>query len=113
MVALDTGATANLVSFERLENHKSIVGKRGLRRKSSHTASARFKFGDGRRGEVRYAAEITVGTAACKDTLAAFASLADIPALLREGALEALVGQLDFASGVSTVRDNGLEIPGK
>ena len=63
-----------------------------------YTAPARFKFGDGREGEVKHATDIKVGVAACKGAFTAFAPDADIPDLLREGAWEALGGQLNFDS---------------
>ena len=43
---------------------------------------ARFKFGDGRVGEVRYAADIKVGIAERGGAFTAFVLVADIPALL-------------------------------
>ena len=51
---------------------------------------ARFKFGDGRVGEVMYAADIKVGIAECGGAFAAFVLVADIPALPRKAALEAI-----------------------
>ena len=62
-----------------------------------YPSAARFQFGDGRIGEVQYAANVTVGIAGRKGTFTAFAMDAEIPALLRKGALEALGAQLDFA----------------
>ena len=51
---------------------------------------ARCKFGDGRAGEVKHAAEIKVGIARRRGASAAFVSEAAIPALLRKGAFEVL-----------------------
>ena len=57
MVVFDTGAADNLACFRWLGNRNLLVGKHGFTR-----ASAAF-FGDGRVGEVRSAADITVGSA--------------------------------------------------
>ena len=62
---------------------------------STYPASARFKFGDGRLGRVRFVADVAVGTAGRKRALAAFALEADNPACLRIGALVALGGACD------------------
>ena len=56
----------------------------GLPRVLTFLSRARFKFVGGRIGEVRLAADITEGN------LAACLLDADIPALLRNGALEPL-----------------------
>ena len=72
---------------------------------------ARFKFGDGRVGEVKFAADIEVGAPSSRGTFGAFLLEADNPALLRKGALEALGGQLDFARDVSAVRNHGVNFP--
>ena len=61
-----------------------------------YPSSARFKFGDGRIGEVNREADIKVGIAGHKGAFTAFALDAEIPSLLRKGALEALGAQLDF-----------------
>ena len=92
LVALDSGAAANLVCFKRSENRNLLLGKQGLPRISTDPAGARFKFGDGRLREVRFVADVTVGDAGCQGALAAFALGADIPALLPKGALGALEG---------------------
>ena len=62
-------------------------------------------------GGVCHAADITVGIAGSKGTFTAFVLDADIPALLRKGALEALAGQLDFARNALTLGSRGVEIP--
>ena len=61
VVALNTGAPANSVCCELLGNHFLLVGKQGLPRVSTYPS--RFRFGDGRIGGVRYAADITAGIA--------------------------------------------------
>ena len=72
---------------------------------------ARFKFGDGRVGEVKHAADIKVGSAGRKGAFTAFVLDADIPALLRKGVLEALGGQLDFDRGIMAIRKRGVDDP--
>ena len=97
VVVLDTGATANL--------------EKGRRKVSTYTSSARFRFGGGRRGEVRRAADILVGIAGNKGKITAFALGADIPALLGRGAMGALRGQLDFPRDALALRRRGAAIP--
>ena len=87
VVVLETGATANLVCFRWLSHRNSRLEKKGFPRVMTYPAQARFKFGDGRTGCVCFAADITVGIAVAKGTFTALASDADIPALLRRGAL--------------------------
>ena len=82
MVILDTGATAILVRFRWLNRHNSTSGKVGLPRVSIYPAQARIKFGNGRTGDVRFAADMTAGIAGAKGNFTAFAPGADIPALV-------------------------------
>ena len=57
VVVRETGVAANLVCLRLLGNRNPPSGKRGLQRKSTNPASARFKFGDGRLGKGSFAAE--------------------------------------------------------
>ena len=57
---------------------------------ATYPACVRFKFGDGRLGEVPCAAGIPVGIAGSRGKFTASASAAEIPALLRKGGLEGL-----------------------
>ena len=91
VVVLDTGAAANLVCFRSLAHHNRILERRGIPRVTTYPSQARFRFGDGRLGEVRHAAAISVG-------FTAFVLGGGVPALLRKGAMEALGGQLDFCA---------------
>ena len=111
VVFLGTGAADKLVRFKSLRNRNSLVGKQWLHRVSTYTPSARLKFSNGRLGEARNAADITVGVAGCGGALTAFASEVDIPALLCRGDSEALWGQLDFTSDVLTIRNRGVGAP--
>ena len=63
------------------------MGKLGLPRIATFPARARFEFGGARRGDVRSATDITAGNAGAKGNSAAIAVDADIPVLLRKGAL--------------------------
>ena len=62
---------------------------------------------------VRFAADTPVGISGCRRKFTAFALEAEIPALSREGATEALGGQLDFSRDVLTLRKQGADIPPK
>ena len=76
-----------------------------------YPATARFKFGGGRVGEVKRAADIKVGTAGRRGAFTAFAPDADIPAVLRKGALELLGGRLDFERDIVTNRRREANVP--
>ena len=108
---LDTGATANLAFSRRLARHNRILDRYGIERVFTCSSKATFRLGGRRLGEVRHAADIPVGIAGNKGKFAAFALNADIPALLRKGAMEALGGQLDFLRGSLVLRRQGVEIP--
>ena len=62
-------------------------------------------------GDVRFAADITVGVAVAKGDFAAFVLDADIPALLRSGALGSVGGQPEFYRDTHTSGLRGLELP--
>ena len=113
VVVLETGAAANMARFRRLGNRKFLLGEKGSSRISTYPARARYKIGDGRPGAVRSATGIALGNAARGGTPATFALEADIPALLREGALGALGGQSDSACDVSTFWGRVAEMPSK
>ena len=94
---LGTGATANLALFRWHERHNRLLERKGRRKVSTYPSSTRFRFGGGRLGEVRHAADIPEGIAENKGKFTALAPDADIPALLRKGAMEAPGGQKDFS----------------
>ena len=83
-VILNTGATANLVRFRWLAHRSSLLGNMCLPRVTTYPAWARFKFGDGRMGDVRFAADITAGTAGARGNFAASALDADSTAFVLE-----------------------------
>ena len=76
-----------------------------------YSSSARFKFGHGRVGQVKHAADIKVGPTGRMGTFTAFVLDADIPGLLRKGTLEALGGQLDFVRDVLSIQTHGVNVP--
>ena len=92
-------------------NHNSHLQEPGIPKVSADPTAARFEFGDGRVRDVRRAAEIKVGNAGHIRALIAFALEADIPALLRNGAPEALDGPLDFIRHVLTIRNHEVDTP--
>ena len=91
-----TGVQANLVCFKRSGYHNSVLKKWRSALAQPYFARARFKFGDGRPGEVRYAAGSPVGIAGGPGKFADFLLQAEIPALLRKGALRAAGWDTDF-----------------
>ena len=91
----DTGATANLVRFRWLKPHNRLSVKKRRQKVSTCPRAGRHRFGDARHGDARRAADIPAGIAGNQGKLATFVLDADIPSLLRKGALEALGGQLD------------------
>ena len=95
MIVLDTGATANVVPFSWPGRRNRILEQHGIPK----VAKARFSFGDGRLREVRHAADVPVGIAGNRGMFTAFALEAEIPALLREGVMEALGGKSNFLRG--------------
>ena len=80
MAAFDSGATAHSVCFRWFERHKRLLVKEERQKISAFPASALFRFGDGRLGEARHAAHISVGIAGNKGKFTAFATCAEIPA---------------------------------
>ena len=66
VVVLDTGATANLICFRWLDHHNTILQQWGLEKVTPYRAHATFRFGDGRTGDVGFAADVTVGLAGAK-----------------------------------------------
>ena len=109
MVALDSGATANLDCFDLLSRHNSVLWKWGIPPAQPYPARGRFKFGNGRLREVRFSASIPVGMSGGRGRSRAFALGAHVPALLRKGALEALGARLDLPRNVLTLNNLGVD----
>ena len=78
---------------------------------SGRTWDSEGRFGNGRLGGVRRAADITAGIAGNSGAFAEFVLDKDILALLRKGATEALGGQLDLLRGSFVLRRQGVKIP--
>ena len=110
-VVLDTGAAANLVCYNWLDNHNLFLGLQGLVKAVPYPSNARFEFGDGRIGEVKHVADIKVGIAGCKGASTAFVLGAEIPALLGKGASEALGAQLGFEEDTLSLLRRGVRVP--
>ena len=72
---------------------------------------AKFKFGIGRMGEVRYAGNIPVVIAGGLGKFAAFLLDADILAFLRKGAFESLGGRSDFPRNILTSGRLEVDVP--
>ena len=111
-VVLETGTTADLVCYKRLGNRHLFSGKQGFAEAAPYTSAAQFKFGDGRIGEVKRAADFKVVNAGCQGAFAKFVLGAEIPALLRKGALEALGAQLDFEKDTLPLLRHGVCVHG-
>ena len=110
-VVLATGAAANVVCFSSLARHNRTLERRGVPRVTAYLPQTRFRFGDGRLGEVRHAADIPMGIAGRKGMFTSFVLEADIPPLLRRGAAEALGGQLDFLRDSLNLGRKAAQIP--
>ena len=108
---LGDGATANLACFCWLAQHNRILERRGVPRVATFPSKAKFRFRDGRLGEVRHAADIPVWIVGNKRKFTAFARGGDVPALYREGAMEAIGGQLDYLRGLLIFRRRGSDTP--
>ena len=104
MAILNSGATAKLACRCWLANRKSLLAQHGFPWVETYPTHARCQLGGGRMGDVCFAADITAGVSGPTGTSTAFVSYADIPALLREWAFEALGGKPDFSRDISDVR---------
>ena len=79
-------ATASVLCSRRSGRHNRISAQNEFPQLSTYPGCARFKFGDGRRGEVRRDGDILAGIAGSREKFTASATEADISALLRKGA---------------------------
>ena len=92
MLAFDARTPANLGCSKWLDRHDSNLERWRVPRAETFPARARFKFDDGRLRGVRLAATIPLGIPGGRGLSAAFVLEADIRAVLRKGALEAVGG---------------------
>ena len=111
VVVLDTGLTANSVSYNWLGSLNLFLEEKGIAKAAPYPSPGRFKFGDGRAGEVKRAVDIMVGNTGREGAFAALALDAEIPTFLRKGALEALGDQLDFENDVLSPWRHGVRGP--
>lgn len=96
MAVLDSGATANSARFKWLGSRASVLKEFGVPRAQAYPAGAKYKFGNGRLGEVRNATDIPVGIAGGRGKVTASLKDPGVLALLRKSALESLGAQLDI-----------------
>ena len=82
VLAPEKGATANLVCLRWFEHRNRLLERHGFQGASAYPSKARFRFEDWRVGDVRYAADISVGIAGTKGKFTTFALDAGTPALL-------------------------------
>ena len=113
VVVQETGAMTNLVCVKLLGRHNSILGRWGVPGAGPYPARARFKFGDGRPGEVRVAEGIPAEIAGGRGKWTAFGQQADAPAVMRKGALGALGGKVDSSRHASPLNKQRVNIPPK
>ena len=111
MAVLDAGETASLVCHTWLENHNLFSEQMGLGKAVPSSSTARFKFGDRGIGEVKHAADTKVGIAGCMGAFTACVLGAEIPALLRRGALESPGAQLDCEENTLSLLRHGVRVP--
>ena len=110
-VIIDTGASANLVGVNRLNNHKAILSALGRPLAKTAPAFASSRHGDGRVGGVHRAAIIPIAIVGYTGQFTAYVADADIPALLGREALETLGRHLNFRQRVLTLVALGVDIP--
>ena len=91
----------------RLVRRNSISGQNGYPTVPTYPPLARFRPEDGRPGVVRHAADIQLGIAGNADKFSAIVLDADIPALLRKRATEALCGELAFPRDALELQKQG------
>ena len=111
MAVLNAGATANLVRSRRAGHQNEALKRNEIPRVTPFPACARFKFGDGRRGEVRRDGDVLAGIAGSREKFTASAAEADISALLRKGASVGFGGQPDCSRDISSCRKQGVASP--
>ena len=108
---IDTGASANLVGVNWLNNRNAILKALGRPLAKIAPAFASFRYGDGRVGDVHRAAVIPIAIVGYAGHFMAYVVDADIPALLGKEALETLAGHLNFCERVLTLESLGADIP--
>ena len=105
---LDTGASAKLVCLKWLRHHNSLLAKFGYPAAAPYSAKANFTI---RNWQVHHAAGVLVAIAGRRGMSNAFPVVADILALLRKGASEAMGGGLDVSRNCLRRRRLGADAP--
>ena len=95
VVFRDTGQTGQSGVLSLVAPSQFPSGATGLPRVTTYPTRARFEFGGGRMGYAHFSADIVVGIVDSKGNMTVSALDADIPAFLREGAMEAFGGPPD------------------
>ena len=95
-VIIDTGASANLVGVNRLNNHKAILSALGRPLAKTAPAFASSRYSDDRVGDVYRAAIIPIAIVGNAGQFTAYVADAEIRALLGREALETLGRLLNF-----------------
>ena len=111
VAVLNASAAPNLARFRWVGHHNEYSEREENPRVTAYAACARYKFGDGRLGEVRRAADISAGIAGSRGKFAPSATEKDISALLRRGALGGLGGRSNPFRDISSLRKQGEAIP--
>ena len=93
---IDTGASANLVGVNWLNDHNAILKALGRPLAKIAPAFASFRHGDGRVGDVHRAAILPIAIVGYAGHFMAYVAEADIPALLEKEALATLAGHRNF-----------------
>ena len=108
---IDTGASANLVGANWLNNHNAIRKASGRPLAKITPASSSYRYGDGRVGDVHRAAVVPIAIVGYAGHFMAYVVDADFPASLGQEALETLGGHLDFCERVLALELLGADIP--
>ena len=101
LAVLGTVAAAISACFGWLNPPAAMLERVGVPIAKPYPACARFKFGDGRMGDVRFTSETPAGIAGGRGKFTSLLLGADIPATPRKGALESLERYLDFRRSCS------------
>ena len=99
-VVLETGATGTLVSGKWPDNHNVALDRNEYPELGPYSAQAQFPFRGSRGGPVVLAGDIAIGITGSSGRSTTSVAEADVPAVLRERATEALGGRFDFHDGV-------------
>ena len=112
VAVLNASAAPNLARFRRVGHRNEYSEREENPRVTAYAACARYKFGDGRLGEVRRAADISAGIAGSRGKFAPSATETEgISAFLRRGALGGVGGRSGLFRDISSLRKQEEAIP--